>query len=32
MCADIGRAARALGWTPRYQLADSLAALWSGAK
>jgi NDP-hexose 4-ketoreductase len=32
MCADIGRAARALGWAPRYQLADSLAALWSGAK
>lgn len=32
MCADIRRAERALGWTPHYELADSLAALWSGEK
>lgn len=29
-CADIGRAAATLGWTPRRQLTDSLRDLWNG--
>jgi len=32
LCADIRRAQQVLGWTPGYELADSLAALWSGGK
>src|SRR5439155_22770265 len=29
--ADIGRAARVLGWSPKYTLAESVAGLWAGA-
>ncbi|MCI3933661.1 NAD-dependent epimerase/dehydratase family protein [Streptomyces sp. AN091965] len=28
-CADIGAADRVLGWRPRHDLADALAALWA---
>jgi len=28
MCADVSRAAQVLGWTPTYDLADSVKALW----
>ncbi|PTA46289.1 NAD(P)-dependent oxidoreductase [Micromonospora sp. RP3T] len=29
MCADLTRSSRALGWSPRYDLADSLASVWA---
>ncbi|MFI2664677.1 NAD-dependent epimerase/dehydratase family protein [Micromonospora carbonacea] len=29
MCGDISRAARDLGWTPSYELADSVKASWA---
>ncbi|MFF3855571.1 NAD-dependent epimerase/dehydratase family protein [Micromonospora sp. NPDC002575] len=29
MCADIGRSARLLGWSPRHSLAEAVAALWT---
>jgi NDP-hexose 4-ketoreductase len=29
MCADVSRARRFLGWSPEYELADSLKALWA---
>ncbi|EEP74390.1 NDP-hexose 4-ketoreductase [Micromonospora sp. ATCC 39149] len=31
MCGDISRAARDLGWTPSYDLAESVKASWAGA-
>lgn len=29
-CADVTRAREVLGWMPRYSLADSLKAIWTG--
>ncbi|MFE7123238.1 NAD-dependent epimerase/dehydratase family protein [Streptomyces sp. NPDC057617] len=31
-CSDISAAADALGWAPRYGLAESVAALWASAR
>ncbi|MFG1951487.1 NAD-dependent epimerase/dehydratase family protein [Micromonospora sp. NPDC048830] len=31
MCADVSSAARALGWAPSYDLADTVKAIWSEA-
>jgi NDP-hexose 4-ketoreductase len=32
MRADVSRAGRVLGWAPTYDLADSVKALWAGAR